>query len=86
MEEEWFALFSLRSLNRADTGTGTAVNTDVCVDHVLAIAFGDRADGAFTFAGTARDAIIGNNICHFRFTSAFYSPSYWLRLYCNRFL
>ena len=55
----------LRSLNRADTRTGTAVNAGISVDNVLAVSLGNCADRTFTFTGTASDAVIGNYICHF---------------------
>lgn len=41
-----------------------ALDAGVCVDHILAVALGDCADGAGICASTARDACIADLICH----------------------
>lgn len=56
--------FSLGSFYGTYTCAGTAVDTFILVDYVLAIAFADGADGTFLGASAACDAIVGNNVCH----------------------
>ena len=57
------------STYRAATSAGTAVNTSVRVDLVLAVALSDCAYRALASAGTAADARTRNNICHWKSTS-----------------
>ena len=53
-----------RSANRAGFRASAALNAGVRIDHVLAVAFRDRAHGALGRAGTTGDALIRNLICH----------------------
>jgi hypothetical protein len=64
-------LLGLRSLDGANACAGTAVDAFISVDDELAIFFCNCIGRAFAFAGTASDAIIGNDISHV-FTSKFY--------------
>ncbi len=57
-------LFSLRSLYRACTCTRTAIQTCVCVDHVLIIACGNCVYRALSLTCTTADASVSNCICH----------------------
>lgn len=41
---------SLRSIYRADAGTGSAIDTLICIDHIFSVLFGDTADRTFAFA------------------------------------
>ena len=52
---------------RADTGTGAAVYAGACIDLILVISLGDRANGTFRFAGSTGYAGITNHICHSKF-------------------
>ena len=63
-------LFGLRSADRADVGAVAAVDAGSRIDDVLAVAFGNRVNGAFSLAGAAADAIIRNLVCH-GFTSRY---------------
>ena len=53
-----------RSRHRAVLGASAAVDAGIRVDHVLAVAFADRADRAVAGADAAVDAIIIDNVCH----------------------
>ena len=57
-------LVSLRSVNRASVCAGAAVDALVSVDYVLAVALSDSLSGAVLSASAARDAIVGNLVCH----------------------
>jgi hypothetical protein len=57
-------LLGLRSLDGANACAGTAVDAFISVDDELAIFFSNCIGRAFAFAGTASDAIIGNDISH----------------------
>ena len=57
-------LLGLRSLDGANACAGTAVDAFISVDDELAIFFCNCIGRAFAFAGTASDAIIGNDISH----------------------
>lgn len=59
------------SANGAGSGASAAFDALVGVDHVLAIAFGDRVHGALGLASAAADAFVGNYVCHEKFTSCF---------------
>ena len=59
-----FAVLEADGLGRALSSAGAALNTDVRVDHILAVALGDGFNGALSSAATAHDAIVGNHVCH----------------------
>ena len=50
--------------DRAVLGAGAAVDTQISVDDVLAVALSDSLYGAVVNAGAAVDASIGNSISH----------------------
>ena len=50
--------------DRADSGAGAALYTQIGIDLVLAIAFGNGTYGAFCCACATGDACIGNAISH----------------------
>ena len=54
-----------RSANRAVICACAAADAGVSVDYVLAVALGDAANRAAICASTARNALIGNLVCHF---------------------
>jgi hypothetical protein len=49
---------------RADIGAGSTVLAQSRVNHVHSVDLRNRAFGAFWFAGTALDAVIGNFVSH----------------------
>lgn len=51
----------------ASVSTATAAYASVSVDNVLVIALGDAAGGASISTSAARDAIIRNLVCHYRY-------------------
>jgi hypothetical protein len=53
-----------RSAHGANPRAGTTGNTSFGVNNILAVALGNRADGAFTLAGATADALIGDYISH----------------------
>ena len=53
-----------RSAHGAGAGASAAGDALFSIDFVLAIAFADRANGAFAFAGTAHDAFVADLISH----------------------
>ncbi len=53
-----------RSADRAGLGAGAAFDADFGVDFILAVAFADRGNGAFSGTGTAADAFFGNFVSH----------------------
>ena len=53
-----------RSTDRACLGAGAAFDADFGVDFILAVAFADRRNGAFSSTGTAADAFFGNFVSH----------------------
>ena len=57
-------LCCLNSAGRADVRAGTAVLAFGGIDHIQTVDLGDRAFRTFGFAGTALDAIIGNDVRH----------------------
>ena len=57
-------LFLNRSANRASACTRAARNALICVDHVLAVSFGNAADGALSLACAACNALIGDFESH----------------------
>ena len=57
-------LLRLGSANGASTLTSAAVDAGACVDNILAVTLGDSVYGAAVCARTARDAIVGNYVCH----------------------
>ena len=52
------------SASRAGRFAGAALQTKIRIDLVLAITLGDCTYRALTFAGTARETLITNYICH----------------------
>ena len=58
-------LFFNGSAYRTSLSTATAANALVSVDHILAITLGDATGGASICTSAARDALIGNLVCHF---------------------
>ncbi len=58
-------LLSLGSTYGASTLASTAIKALICIDNVLAVLFGDSADGALVYTSTATDALININlVCH----------------------
>jgi hypothetical protein len=53
-----------RSAHGANPRAGTTGNTSFGVNNILAVALGNRTDGAFTLAGATADALIGDYISH----------------------
>ena len=56
-----------RSAYRASLSTGTAANALVSVDNVLAITLGNASSGASVCASSARNALVGNLVCHVKY-------------------
>ena len=54
----------LGSANGAGACTSAAVDASVSVDNVLAVALGNCVYGAAVCASAARNALIGNYVCH----------------------
>ena len=52
------------STDRARFGAGAAFDAGLSVDFVLAVAFTDRRNGAFSGTGAAADAFIRNFVSH----------------------
>ena len=59
-----FGLLRFGSSDKAGLSAGSAIDAQIRVDDVLAVAFADRADGTCFRTCAARDAIIRNLICH----------------------
>ena len=59
------AQLALDSTHGALFGTSAAINASTGVDDVLAVALGDRPNGAALGASAAHDASITNNKSHF---------------------
>lgn len=57
-------LLCLRSVNGTDTCACTAVDALIGIYHVLAVTLGNCFNGATFRAGTARNAIVVNFVCH----------------------
>ena len=58
------SLFLGRGADGAGARASSAGNAGIRVDHILAIAFADRADGALFRTCTASNALITDNKCH----------------------
>ena len=58
-------LLQFDRFDRASAGAGAALHALIGVDHVLAVALGDDAQGAGLGTGAAADASVGNEVCHF---------------------
>ena len=56
-----FCLLLLGSLNGANAGTSSAVNTFISVDYIFSVFLGNAAYGAVICAGSAADALVKIN-------------------------
>ena len=54
----------LDCFNRAVVGTSAAADTDISIDDVLLVAFGNSLNGAVVGAGAALHASIGDFVSH----------------------
>ncbi len=57
-------LFLGRCANRARVCARTAANALVGIDYIFAVALGNATGGTSIYTCTARDALIGNLVCH----------------------
>ena len=62
-------LLSSRSLYRTYACASAAIDALVCVDFILTVFFCNAGYGTFVRTSTARDARVGNLICHWKNTS-----------------
>jgi len=60
----WMQLLLFGSAYRANVSASAAGNTDIRIDLILGIAFGDCFDRAAGCAGTTGNASIGDMVCH----------------------
>lgn len=67
-------LLSSRSLYRTYACASAAIDALVCVDFILTVFFCNAGYGTFVRTSTARDARVGNLICHWENTSIIVIP------------
>ena len=74
MQQCEMQLLSSRSLYRTYACASAAIDALVCVDFILTVFFCNAGYGTFVRTSTARDARVGNLICHWENTSIIVIP------------